>query len=413
MNAHVKLDTIEEAITAIAAGEIIVVVDDEDRENEGDFIVASQMVTPEVINFLSKYGRGLICTAITGERARDLKLPQMVHNNTARLRTNFTVSVDARDGVTTGISAADRSLTIGLIADPETKAASFDRPGHIFPLEAQDGGVLTRCGHTEAAVDLARLANLEPTGILCEIMDDDGTMARLPRLREIADEFGLKLVSIADLIAYRRLNERLVERAVEVPMPLRAGDFHLVAYSTTIDDRQHVALIKGDITPETSVLVRVHSECMTGDLFHSQRCDCGDQLEAALEQIERAGCGVLLYMRQEGRGIGLINKLKAYRLQDEGADTVEANEKLGFGADLREYGIGAQILRDLGVRRMKLMTNNPRKLVGLEGYGLELEGREPLEIKPNSRNLKYLQTKKDRMGHLLEHLDERELENRE
>jgi 3,4-dihydroxy 2-butanone 4-phosphate synthase/GTP cyclohydrolase II len=238
-------------------------------------------------------------------------------------------------------------------------------------------------------------------------------MARLPRLREIADEFGLKLVSIADLIAYRRLNERLVERAVEVPMPLRAGDFHLVAYSTTIDDRQHVALIKGDITPETSVLVRVHSECMTGDLFHSQRCDCGDQLEAALEQIERAGCGVLLYMRQEGRGIGLINKLKAYRLQDEGADTVEANEKLGFGADLREYGIGAQILRDLGVRRMKLMTNNPRKLVGLEGYGLELEGREPLEIKPNSRNLKYLQTKKDRMGHLLEHLDERELENRE
>jgi len=413
MTRHVVLDTIEAAVAAIAAGEVIIVVDDEDRENEGDFIMASQKVTPEAINFLSKHGRGLICTAITSERARDLELPQMVHNNTARLRTNFTVSVDAREGVTTGISAGDRSRTISLIAAPDTKAADFDRPGHIFPLEAQGGGVLTRSGHTEAAVDLAKLAGLEPSGILCEIMDHDGSMARLPRLREIADEFGLKFISIADLIAYRRLNERLVERAVEVPMPTRIGDFTMTAYTTTVDSRQHVALVKGEITSEKPVLVRVHSECMTGDLFHSLRCDCGDQLESALAQIEREGCGVLLYMRQEGRGIGLINKLKAYRLQDQGADTVEANHRLGFDDDLREYGIGAQILRDLGVRRMRLMTNNPRKLVGLEGYGIELVDRVPLQIEPNARNRKYLQTKKDRMGHMLEHLDEHELENRE
>ncbi len=410
MHDDVRLDSIEEAIAAIHAGEMVVVVDDEDRENEGDFIMAADAVTPEAVNFLAKHGRGLICTAITSERADELDLHQMVPRNTARLRTNFTVSVDAAEGVTTGISAADRARTIEVFADPNARPADLARPGHIFPLEAQPGGVLKRAGHTEAAVDLAVLAGRHPSGILCEIMDDDGSMARLPRLREIADEFGLKLVSIADLIAYRRANEHLVRREVEVPMPTRFGEFAMVAYTTSVDDRQHVALVRGDIDPDEPTLVRVHSECMTGDLFHSLRCDCGEQLEAALAQIQREGRGVLLYMRQEGRGIGLINKLKAYRLQDEGADTVEANHRLGFGDDLREYGIGAQILRDLGVRRMKLMTNNPRKLVGLEGYGLELEGREALEAAPNPRNRRYLQTKKDRMGHMLEQLDGSALE---
>ena len=410
MHDDVRLDSIEEAIAAIHAGEMVVVVDDEDRENEGDFIMAADAVTPEAVNFLAKHGRGLICTAITSERADELDLHQMVPRNTARLRTNFTVSVDAAEGVTTGISAADRARTIEVFADPNARPADLARPGHIFPLEAQPGGVLKRAGHTEAAVDLAVLAGRHPSGILCEIMDDDGSMARLPRLREIADEFGLKLVSIADLIAYRRANEHLLRREMEVPMPTRFGEFAMVAYTTSVDDRQHVALVRGDIDPDEPTLVRVHSECMTGDLFHSLRCDCGEQLEAALAQIQREGRGVLLYMRQEGRGIGLINKLKAYRLQDEGADTVEANHRLGFGDDLREYGIGAQILRDLGVRRMKLMTNNPRKLVGLEGYGLELEGREALEAAPNPRNRRYLQTKKDRMGHMLEQLDGSALE---
>ena len=405
MSDNVKLDTIEEAIAAIRAGEIVVVVDDEDRENEGDFIMAADHVTPEAVNFISKEGRGLICVSVTGEHARELDLPPMVARNEARMMTHFTVSVDAAEGVTTGISAGDRARTIKILADPEADAHDLVRPGHIFPLEAMPGGVLKRAGHTEAVVDFCTLAGLQPAGLLCEIMDDDGSMARLPRLREIADHFGLKLVSIADLIAYRRAHEQLVTRAVEVPMPTRFGDFRMVAYETTVDDAKHVALVMGDPDPERPTLVRVHSECLTGDLFHSLRCDCGEQLEAALSAIARVGEGVLLYMRQEGRGIGLINKLKAYRLQDEGADTVEANQRLGFDDDLRDYGIGAQILRDLGVRRLKLMTNNPRKLVGLEGYGLELSTRVPLEMKPNAKNLKYLKTKKDKLGHLLEHLE--------
>ncbi|HPF35096.1 MAG TPA: bifunctional 3,4-dihydroxy-2-butanone-4-phosphate synthase/GTP cyclohydrolase II [Candidatus Krumholzibacteria bacterium] len=409
----VKLDTVEEAIADIRAGRMVVVVDDEDRENEGDFIMAAEMVTPEAVNFLATHARGLICTAITQDQARRLDLSPMVPVNTARLRTHFTVSVDAAEGVTTGISAADRAHTIRLFTHPQSTADDFARPGHIFPLEARDGGVLKRAGHTEAAIDLTVLAGLQPVGILCEIMDADGSMARLPRLREIADGFGCRLISIADLIAYRRLNEKLITREVSVPMPTRHGEFEMVAYTTSVDHREHLALVKGDIDPDQPTLVRVHSECMTGDLFHSLRCDCGDQLEAALQQIEREGCGVLLYMRQEGRGIGLLNKLRAYRLQDEGADTVEANHRLGFGDDLREYGIGAQILKDLGVRRMRLMTNNPRKLVGLEGYGLELAGRVPLEVAANARNRRYLQTKKDRMGHLLDRLDEARVEHGE
>ena len=401
----VRLDGIEEALAALRRGELIIVVDDADRENEGDFVLAAEKVTPEAVNFISKHGRGLVCVAVTPERARELDLPPMVARNEARLRTHFTVSVDAAHGVTTGISAHDRARTVALFADPATRPEDLVRPGHVFPLEARPGGVLKRAGHTEAVVDLCRLAGLQPAGVLCEIMDEDGSMARLPRLREIADAFGLKLVSIADLIAYRRAHEKLVRREVEVTMPTRFGEFTMVAYSTTVDDAQHVALVKGEIAPEQPTLVRVHSECMTGDLFHSLRCDCGEQLEAALRAIEQAGRGVLLYMRQEGRGIGLINKLKAYRLQDEGCDTVEANHRLGFGADLREYGIGAQILRDLGVRRLLLMTNNPRKLVGLAGYGLELAGRVPLEVPPNARNRRYLATKKLKLGHLLEHLD--------
>lgn len=405
MTDNVKLDRIEEAVAAIRAGEIVVVVDDEDRENEGDFIMAAEKVTPEAINFISKEGRGLICASVTGPRARALDLPPMVARNEACLMTHFTVSVDAAEGVTTGISAQDRARTVRILADPDAGAGHLVRPGHIFPLEAMPGGVLKRAGHTEAVVDLCTLAGLQPAGILCEIMDDDGTMARLPRLRGIADRFGLKLVSIADLIAYRRVHEQLITREVEVPMPTRFGEFRMVAYTTTVDDSQHVAMVMGRPDPDEPTLVRVHSECLTGDLFHSLRCDCGEQLEAALAAIARIGEGVLLYMRQEGRGIGLINKLKAYRLQDEGADTVEANHRLGFDDDLRDYGIGAQILRDLGVRRLKLMTNNPRKLVGLEGYGLELATRVPLEMAPNDRNLRYLKTKKDKLGHLLEHLD--------
>jgi len=405
MSDDVKLDTIEEAIAAIRDGEIVVVVDDKDRENEGDFIMAAECVTPEAVNFISKQGRGLICVSVPGRLARELDLPPMVARNEARMMTHFTVTVDAAEGVTTGISAQDRARTIRILADPEAKAGDLVRPGHIFPLEAMPGGVLKRAGHTEAVVDLCALAGLQPAGLLCEIMDDDGSMARLPRLREIADIFGLKLVSIADLIAYRRAHEKLVTREVEVAMPTRFGDFRMVAYTTSVDDAQHVALVMGDPDPERPTLVRVHSECLTGDLFHSLRCDCGEQLEVAMAAIARVGEGVLLYMRQEGRGIGLINKLKAYRLQEEGADTVEANHRLGFGDDLRDYGIGAQILRDVGVRRLKLMTNNPRKLVGLEGYGLELTTRVPIEMPPHEENLRYLKTKKDKLGHLLDHLE--------
>jgi 3,4-dihydroxy 2-butanone 4-phosphate synthase / GTP cyclohydrolase II len=402
----IRLDTIDEALDALRRGELLIVVDDADRENEGDFIMAAEKVSPEAINFIARHGRGLICLAATRTRMQQLDLQPMVARNTAALATHFTVSVDAASGITTGISAHDRARTVQVFIDPRTRPADLARPGHVFPLEAQPGGVLRRAGHTEAVVDLCAAAGLYPAGVLCEIMDEDGTMARLPRLRAIADEFGLKLISIADLIRWRRGHERLVERVAEAPMPTRYGDFRLVVYRTSVDDHEHIALVKGDLSPDLSVLVRVHSECLTGDLFHSLRCDCGEQLEAALAAIEAEGQGVLLYMRQEGRGIGLVNKLKAYNLQDQGADTVEANHRLGFPADLREYGLGAQMLRDLGVRRMRVMTNNPRKIVGLESYGITIDGRVPLEIQPNLRNLTYLTTKKQRMGHLLEHLQD-------
>lgn len=399
----IALDPIADALAALQRGQPVIVVDDEDRENEGDFIAAAETVTPDIINFLSRHGRGLICLSATGERLRALDLPPMVPENTARLGTSFTVSVDAAEGITTGISAHDRAHTVRTFIDPASRPRDLARPGHIFPLEAQPGGVLQRAGHTEAAVDLCRIAGLYPAGVLCEIMDDDGTMARLPRLREIARAFGLPLVSIADLIAYRRRHEKLVRREAEIELPTRYGTFHLVAYRTSVDDAVHLALVKGDIrAADGPVLVRVHSECMTGDVFHSLRCDCGEQMEAALAAIEARGAGVFLYMRQEGRGIGLLNKLRAYTLQDAGSDTVEANRQLGFKDDLRDYGLGAQILDDLGVRRMELLTNNPKKIVGLEGYGLEVAGRAALEVAPNGRNAGYLRTKKQKLGHLLE-----------
>jgi 3,4-dihydroxy 2-butanone 4-phosphate synthase / GTP cyclohydrolase II len=401
MADQVRLDTIPEALEALRRGEPVIVVDDEDRENEGDFIVAAEKTTSETINFLSKRGRGLICLAATRDRLRALDLVPMVADNTARLGTSFTASIDAAAGISTGISAHDRAHTVRVFLDPASTPRDLARPGHVFPLAAQPGGVLRRTGHTEAAVDLSRLAGFSPAGILCEIMDEDGSMARLPRLRAVADELGLVLVSIADLIAYRRRHERLVHRESEVDLPTRSGSFRLVAYSTTVDDALHLALVRGPIDDATPTLVRVHSECLTGDVFHSLRCDCGEQMEAALQAIDDRGAGVFVYMRQEGRGIGLLNKLKAYALQDDGSDTVEANRQLGFADDLRDYGLGAQILLDLGVRRMQLLTNNPRKLVGLDGYGLEIVERIPLEVAPNGRNRHYLQTKKDKLGHLL------------
>jgi len=395
------LDTIQDALAALRRGEPIIVVDDEDRENEGDFVIAAEKVTPAAINFLSKQGRGLVCLAATRDRLRSLELQPMVTENTAALGTSFTVSIDAAAGIATGISAHDRAHTVRVFIDPASRSRDLARPGHVFPLEAQPGGVLQRAGHTEAVVDLCRIAGLYPAGVLCEIMDEDGSMARLPRLGAIANAFDFVIVSIADLIAYRRRHEKLVRREIEIALPTRYGQFRLVAYSTTVDQALHLALVKGDITREATVLVRVHSECMTGDVFHSLRCDCGEQMEAALAALETRGSGVFLYMRQEGRGIGLLNKLKAYSLQEAGSDTVEANRQLGFPDDLREYGIGAQILHDLGVGRMALLTNNPRKIVGLNSNGLEVTERIPLEVAPNGRNIEYLRTKKSKLGNLL------------
>lgn len=396
------LNTIEEAIEDIRNGKVIIVVDDEDRENEGDFVAAADCATPEMINFMATHGRGLICAPLTAERCDELELNLMVTNNTVLHETQFTVSVDLLgSGCTTGISVFDRSKTIKALVDSTTKASDLGRPGHIFPLRAKEGGVLRRTGHTEASVDLARLAGLTPAGILVEILNEDGTMARLPQLIEVAKKFDLKLISIEQLIKYRMHHESLIERDVEVDMPTKVGDFKLVAYKEKMTDQDHLALIKGEWDKDEPVLVRVHSSCMTGDIFGSCRCDCGPQLEKAMQMIEEAGKGVIVYMNQEGRGIGLLNKLRTYKLQEEGLDTVEANLHLGFKSDLRDYGVGAQILRDLGVTKMKLMTNNPTKRTGLIGYGLEIVENIPIEIESNQHNEFYLKTKRDKMGHSL------------
>jgi 3,4-dihydroxy 2-butanone 4-phosphate synthase/GTP cyclohydrolase II len=396
------LATIEEAINDIKSGKFVIVVDDEDRENEGDLVMAAEKVTPEAINFMAKHGRGLICMPVTGERLDALHIPMMVSNNTSKFTTPFAVAVEAREGTTTGISAADRARTVQVIVDPKTRPEDILMPGHMFPLRARDGGVLVRAGQTEATVDLARLAGLQPAGVLCEIMNEDGTMARLPQLEVVANKHGLKIVSVADLIAYRRRHEKLVHRVAEAKLPTKYGEFTAIAYKSDIDPAEHIALVMGDVSTERPVLVRVHSECLTGDVFGSLRCDCGEQVTLAMQSIAKEDRGVFLYMRQEGRGIGFHNKIRAYALQDNGLDTVEANLSLGFAPDLRDYGIGAQILVDLGLHEIRFLTNNPKKIIGFEGYGLKVVEQVPIITPPNPYNRRYLETKKKKMGHLLE-----------
>ncbi len=395
--------TIEEAIEDIRQGRMVVVCDDEDRENEGDLTMAAQFVTPEAINFMAKEGRGLICLSLTPARCEELGLDLMVAKNESAFETPFTISIEAREGVTTGISAADRAHTIQVAIDPQTRPRELVQPGHVFPLKAKTGGVLERTGQTEAAVDLARLAGLIPAGVICEVMNEDGSMARVPDLASYCERHGLKMITIADLIAYRRRNDRLVERVVSTRLPTAFGDFQAVGYRSLVDDKHHVALVKGEVIGRPDVLVRVHSECLTGDVFHSLRCDCGEQLASALAMIEQEGQGVLLYLSQEGRGIGLLNKLRAYRLQEDGLDTVEANERLGLPADLRDYGIGAQILGDLGLSSIRILTNNPKKIRGLEGYGLSVSAQIPIVHATNEHNEAYMRTKAERMGHILHH----------
>ena len=396
------ISTIPEAIEDIKNGRMVILVDDEDRENEGDLCMAAEFVTPEAVNFMARHGRGLICLTLSEELARKINLPLMVNDNQSRFKTAFTVSIEARKGVTTGISAHDRATTIRTAIADHVKPEDIVSPGHVFPILARKGGVLVRTGQTEGSVDLARLAGLKPGGVICEIMKDDGTMARMPDLEVFAREHGLKIVTIADLINFRMKTESFVHRAATATLPtVFGGDFKFIVYENDVDSMKHVALVKGEIGPEDAVLVRVHSECMTGDVFGSMRCDCGDQLHTAMEMINEEGKGVIVYMHQEGRGIGLVNKVRAYELQEHGRDTVEANIELGFKEDLRDYGIGAQILVDLGVRKIRLLTNNPKKIVGLEGYGMTIIGRVPIEIKPNEVNLRYLRTKKEKMGHIL------------
>ena len=398
-----SFDRVEDAIEDIRQGRMVIVADDEDRENEGDLVCAASEITPETINFMTKFGRGLICVAMTADRADELGLQLMTDNNTDPQKTAFTVSVDAevRYGVTTGISAHDRAKTIQVLLDPETRPSDLRRPGHIFPLRARPGGVLRRVGQTEAAVDLARLAGLPAAGVICEILKEDGSMARRPELEVVAEEHDLKFITVADLVSYRLARERLVRRIAEADLPTEFGSFRLIGYTSLVDERDHVALVKGDLVGKSDVLVRMHSECLTGDVFGSQRCDCGEQLHAAMRRIDTEGIGAIVYLKQEGRGIGLANKIRAYDLQDQGRDTVEANEMLGFKPDLREYGIGAQILLDLGLTSIRILTNNPRKIVGLEGYGLTISGREPMQVEAGDFNREYLATKRTKLGHIL------------
>jgi len=403
MNSDSSIISVEKALEFVASGRPVIIVDDEDRENEGDLMVAAEKVTPEIINFMSRYGRGLICLPLTKNRLEELRLPLMVQENTSRFETAFTVSIDAKEGITTGISAFDRARTIRVAIDPKTKPSDLVRPGHIFPLEAKEGGVLARAGQTEAAVDLAKLAGLRPAGVICEIMNEDGTMARLPQLEAFSREHGIPVLTIADLIKYRMKTESLVRKVDEADMPTRHGHFRVLIFEDLISHENHVALVKGKIQGDEPVLVRAHSQCLTGDTFGSSRCDCGEQLHRAMEIIEKEGQGIILYfLNQEGRGIGLANKIKAYALQDQGEDTVEANRHLGFKPDQRDYGIGAQILVALGVKKIRLMTNNPRKFVGLAGYGLGIIDRVPIEIPPNTANFRYLKTKKEKLGHILD-----------